>query len=449
MADARNDRRLKRLALLFTISFACSGAFAGEVAPASAVVGGLRRAASLGAALNGDAGRVVIAAVGPGSSAAAMGLQPGDTVVSADGTAIAEPAALVATVAGKRAGDPLTLVISRDGKTLTVTGKLLARPLERQDAYDIEYGSVEAGGSKRRVIVTKPRGGGRHAAVLLIGGIGCYSLDGLLRPAELREPYAKILDELTRAGYVTMRVEKSGMGDSEGPPCADPRADFNSEVAAYEAGLAQLGSYDFVDAHKLFIFAHSIGPLVAARIASEHPIRGIVVAETIGTSWLEYDLANVRRQLLLGGMAYDDVDRRMRRHELCAHRYYIDKQTPEQIVASDPACAGDLQQPAPYTYMQQLGSLDLAPLWKKIDAPVLIFYGTADFVTDDSQHQYLREMINSFHKGRAKYTTIEGMDHGLLLAGTQRASYEGTSQGAFAGQLLDDTLQFFRQVAGE
>jgi alpha-beta hydrolase superfamily lysophospholipase len=148
-------------------------------------------------------------------------------------------------------------------------------------------------------------------------------------------------------------------------------------------------------------------------------------------------------------MTYDEVDRRMRRHELCAHRYYIDKQTPEQIVASDPACAGDLQAPAPYTYMQQLGSLDLAPLWKKIDAPVLIFYGTADFVTDDSQHQYLRDMINNFHKGRAKYTTIEGMDHGLLLAGTQRASYEGTSQPAFAEQLLNDTLQFFQQVAAE
>jgi len=448
MADARNDRRSKRLALLFTISFVCSGAFAGEVAPASAVVGGLRRAASLGAALHADEGKVVIDAVGPGSSAEAMGLQPGDTVVSADGTAIAEPAALVATVARKRAGDPLTLVVRRDGKTLTVSGKLLPKPLERQEAYDIEYGSVEAGGSKRRVIVTKPRGGARHAAVLLIGGIGCYSLDGLLRPAELREPYAKILDGLTRAGFVTMRVEKSGMGDSEGPPCTDPRADFNNEVAAYEAGLAQLGSYDYVDAQKLFLFAHSIGPLVAARIASEHPVRGIVVAETIGTSWLEYDLTNVRRQLLLSGVPYDEVDRRVRHHEVCAHRYYIEKQTPEQIVAADKSCAGDVEAPAPHTYMQQVGSLDLAPLWKKIDAPVLIVYGTADFVTDAYQHHYLRDMINAFHPGRATYVEIEGMDHGLVLAGSQKASLEGKSTPPFAQRLADELLRFFNGARG-
>ena len=36
-------------------------------------------------------------------------------------------------------------------------------------------------GAKRRVIVTRPHGAGKRPAVLLIGGIGCYSLDGLLR----------------------------------------------------------------------------------------------------------------------------------------------------------------------------------------------------------------------------------------------------------------------------
>src|SRR5689334_19062581 len=55
---------------------------------------------------------------------------------------------------------------------------------------------------------------GKHPAVLMIGGIGCYALDGLLGPAKLQQPYAQLLDAWTRAGYVTMRVEKSGMGDS-------------------------------------------------------------------------------------------------------------------------------------------------------------------------------------------------------------------------------------------
>ena len=384
----------------------------------------------------------------PGSTAEKMGLQHGDVVVSVDGAPVAQPAALVSAIVKKRAGDPVTLVIRRGGEALTKQGNVVALPLELQADYDIDYGNVDAGGAKRRVIVTRPKSAGRHPAVMLIGGIGCYSLDGLLRPAELRQPYAKILDALTRAGYVTMRVEKSGIGDSEGPPCSDPRSDFDAEVRGYAAGLKQLQSMDSVDARNMFLFAHSIGPLIAARIAAENPVRGIAVAETVGTSWMEYDLTNTRRQLLLSGSPYDDVDLRMRHHEVCVHRYYVEKQTPDQIVAADKTCADEIGAPAPYTYMQQVDSLDLAPLWKKIEAPVLIFYGTADFVTDDYQHRYLRDMINAFHPGHATYIPIEGMDHGLQLAGTQKASMEGKAPAPFAQRVVDETLRFFNGLRG-
>jgi len=433
---------LKRLQVLTLIILAGSLS-AGEVAPAANVVAGLPRAASLGAAFKPVEGAVVIDAVAPGSTAARMALQPGDVVVSIDGTTIGDAAALPALVSKKRAGESIAIVVRRGEQIVTMSGTLLPKPLEQQPGYDVDYGSVTAGGSRRRVIVTKPQGDAKRPAVLLIGGLGCYSLDGLLRPAELRQPYAKILDALTRAGYVTMRVEKSGMGDSEGPACSDPRADFNAEVESFAAGLRQLESYDFVDPQRVFLFTHSIGPLVAAQIASVHPVRGIVVAETVGTGWLEYDLTNRRRQLLLRGLPYDQVERSVRHHEVCAHRFFIEKQTPEQIVAADKTCEADLQAPQPYTYMQQVGSLDLAALWKKIDVPVLIIYGTADFVTDDYQSQYLRDMINSFHAGRATYVKIEGMDHGLLLAGTQKASFEGESEPPFAEPLATETLRFF------
>src|SRR4029434_34021 len=53
-------------------------AVGGEMVPSSDVVGGLRRAARLGAALEPAEGGVAIPAVGPGTSAEKMGLQPGD-----------------------------------------------------------------------------------------------------------------------------------------------------------------------------------------------------------------------------------------------------------------------------------------------------------------------------------------------------------------------------------
>ncbi len=48
----------------------------------------------------------------------------------------------------------------------------------------------------------------------------------------------------------------------------------------------------------------------------------------------------------------------MKHHEICAHRYYVEKQT-------DPRCADELRFPAPNTYMQLVAALDLTALWKK------------------------------------------------------------------------------------
>lgn len=437
---------MKRTGLLWAVLLIGPSIAGAAAIPSPDTVGGLRRAPSLGVALDTSTGRVTITAVGPGSAAERMGLRPQDVIESADQKTIGDAVSFRDTLARKRAGDPLTVAARRGSDTLMLAGTLAAPPLEHQADYEIEYGHVAVDGAKRRVIVTRPRIAGKHPAVLLIGGIGCYSLDGLLRPNELREPYAKVLDGLTRAGYVTMRVEKTGIGDSEGVPCADPRADFDAEVRGFRAGLQHLESMEAVDRRQVFIFAHSIGPLVAARIAAEHAVRGIAVAETIGTSWIEYDLVNMRRQLVLGGMPYDEVERRMRKHEGCVRALYVEKKAPEEILKADKACAGDLQAPAPYTYMQQLGSLDLAALWKRIDAPVLIFYGTADFVTDSYQHEYLRDMINSFHPGRASYVVIEGMDHGMTLAGTQKASLAGAPDAPFAQRVLDETIRFFERA---
>ena len=64
-------------------------------------------------------------------------------------------------------------------------------------------------------IITRPKTPGKHPAVFLIDGLGCYSLDNL-KPDD---PFFQLLSGLTQRGYVTMRVDKNGEGKSGGPPC--------------------------------------------------------------------------------------------------------------------------------------------------------------------------------------------------------------------------------------
>jgi len=59
--------------------------------------------------------------------------------------------------------------------------------------------------------------------------------------------YGPILSALVKEGFVTMRVEKTGEGDSEGPTCTDLKATAELEAKGYTAALDTLSSYDFVD----------------------------------------------------------------------------------------------------------------------------------------------------------------------------------------------------------
>jgi pimeloyl-ACP methyl ester carboxylesterase len=290
---------------------------------------------------------------------------------------------------------------------------------------DILHGTVEIDGAKYQTILTKPKAGGRHPAVLLIAGLGCYSLANL-KPDDI---YAQLLYGLTRRGYVTMRVDKNGEGASEGPPCASQQSDLRLAVRRSLAGLNWLAAADFVDPHSIFILAHSIGPLEGVLVAQHFPVRGFIAAETIGKSWFEYQLENARRQMLLVGQPYDAADRFVRTLEKCQHRFLVDKQWPEEILKDSPQCADAVNTfGVSAAYLQQIADLDLAVEWKKVDVPVLVTWGTSDPTTTAEESTYLVTMINSFHPGRATYAEFPGMGHGLDLSASPRAWLEAVQK---------------------
>jgi pimeloyl-ACP methyl ester carboxylesterase len=100
--------------------------------------------------------------------------------------------------------------------------------------------------------------------------------------------------------------------------------------------------------------------------------------------------------------------------------------------------------------MHQLAELNLAEMWKKVDAPTLIIYGRSDFLTSAEEHVYLRDMVNRFHPGKATYVEIEGMDHYFERAASQKESLDrlGNRQaapGEFDERVLTETLRWLKQ----
>lgn len=382
--------------------------------------GGLPRHAVLGASGAAAPGGVEIIAVRPGSAAEQAGLRVGDVVHSIGGAPVSDAAQFLSIVKPQPTGRPSVFIVERNGKTFGLRVVLSPATDEHDPNVMTRYGSVKIGGSLRRTLVTFPVAvRGPRAALLLVGGIGCYSVDVASDP---QDAYLRLAHDLGARGFVVMRLEKSGVGDSQGPPCAT--TDFNDELRSYAVALRALRADPDVQPAHIYVLGHSIGSAIAPRLAIEQPVAGVIMLEGFGRNWVEYELWNLRRQLELGGDAPDQVDAKLAEKEICMHRLLIEKEPETAIEQTMPSCKEHNAYPAPATYLQEVAALDVAEPWTKLSVPVLAVYGTGDFVTAEADHKRVVDIVNARHPGSAVLRLVPGMDHHLDVAGTPQQAYD-------------------------
>jgi alpha-beta hydrolase superfamily lysophospholipase len=344
-----------------------------------------------------------------GSTAQAADIHTGDELLTINCESVSSPEQITELERKFRAGSTVQFAVRRAQETLMKSTSAVALPMERNDGVDALYKTVNADGVLYRAIITKPRDNEKHSAVLLIGGLGCYSLD----PMNPNGAYAHVLLSLTHHGFVTMRIDKSGEGDSEGPPCESDTATLDLAAKRSIAGVEALRGYDFVDPTHVFIFAHSLGPTEGALVVGHAQIRGFIAAETIGTSWFEYQLEIARSQSLLLGQSYAEVEAFSRKNMKCLSLFYLQGLAEADVVKTEPDCKDDLPSQAgmPASYFRGVGEVNLANAWQHVDFPVLVTYGNSDPLTSKEQSMYLVNLINSVHPGRATYMEFAHMSH--------------------------------------
>jgi pimeloyl-ACP methyl ester carboxylesterase len=384
----------------------------------------LPRRGVLGVSAVDRSGGVTIAAVIPALPGEAAGLRRDDVIASVDGAHVATVAEFLAKLR-RPGGQPVSLGIVRGGSPMTVRVVLGETARETDPAVDTLYGAVDVDHSWRRTLVTVPHGAtGKHPAVLVVGGIGCFSVDVA---SNAQDAYMRLTHDLSRRGFVTMRLEKSGVGDSQGPPCRS--VDFLAESASYGVAFDALRNDSAVDPAHVYVVGHSIGSLIGPRLALQKPVAGLVVAEGVGVDWIEYELLNSRRQEALGGATPAEVDSALLLKELCMHRLLVEKQPRETLLRDQPACKDYIAYPTGDDYFRELVTLNVAEPWTKLSIPVLAVYGTADFVTDEADHRRIVDIVNGVHPGAATLDVIPGMDHNLVNAGSPKASLERSAKG--------------------
>ncbi len=402
--------------------------------------GGLKRGAFFGARIRSveeearkrlrlDAGTgIAIEQVIPGSTAEAARFQAGDVLVALDGVKITGVGVFVRMIGGRKAGDGVTIDLRRGDAARKEKVTLKGRPLETSDAFEVIYGAVPSRAGRLRTILTRPKGAGKHPALFLIQGVGLFSVDNPIGPLA---SYKTIADDFTRHGYVTLRVDKPGCGDSEGGPARD--VDFDTELDGYRQALRMLKARSDVDAEKVFLFGHSMGGVMAPLLASEVPVQGIVVYGTIARTWTEYMLENSRRQLELANTDPSAIDRQLRDDAALLTYLYAEKLSPREIVARHPRLRSLLEQTITedryfvdrsLTFFRQLADKNLGAAWESFTGHALAIWGKADFVSHDDDHALIARIVNRGHPGHGTFLALDGIDHGFNKAASRPESFQ-------------------------
>lgn len=404
-----------------------------------------------------------VQAVLPGLSAQALGARVGDVITTADGQAVASMPQLLAWLATKPAGSSVRLTVLRDGRTLDLSGTLVERPREAaSDRYLVEYGHVHAVRGRQRTLLSTPLpavAGQRHPALLFVQGVTLSSID---QPLTDPNAYSRIVAAFANSGFVTMRVEKPGVGDSEGGPSAT--VDFEQELDGYRQALKALRARPDVDPSRIFIFGHSMGGLWAPLLASEVPIRGIAVAGTGFRTWIEYALENTRRQSLLGGATAAAVHDEITRLAPLLTGFFAQRLTPAQLREQHPGAkdllddlfeAGDtLHAGRALPFWHQVNALNLPAAWAKAHAngapQVLALWGEHDFLVNGLDHRLLADHLNGLRAGSAQARMLKNTDHAFLQTRSQADSFKhwGQPGKAFNSSVIRALDTWIRPLAG-
>jgi len=325
-------------------------------------------------------------------------------------------------------------------------------PREQPKDIQVLYDVVDAHEATLRSLVTSPIGNTRKLpAILFLQGFDCASIEWPLLESN---PVRELIYRLTRAGFVVMRSEKSGVGDSTGTACRD--VGFRDEVSLFTSALRKLKSYDFVDSHNVFLFGYSAGGWVAPLVAAAEPVKGIVVYGTVVRPYAEYFVENWRRNRWLRSQPdlpqLEDDQRLVAQllHYLLAEKISVREATarhPELTAIAKGLFPGDdehLLGLRSLQHFRELNDENVGRVWASLDIPVLALIGGFDIRTLPLDHEYIAAIVNARHPGKGSWRLLPKMDHGFALHESLKESVAHEFVGPLGEEVVEQTVKWMQ-----
>lgn len=314
----------------------------------------------------------------------------------------------------------------------TFEGDILPRkvktPRETYPNVDVIYDSVTTPhGERLRTIITKQHEAREKLpAIFVAGWLSCDSVEA---PPD-KEPGPGLVHHDATAlafreiaqlpGFCFFRVDKQGVGDSEGN-CTEN--DFESELSGYRAAFRALKNYDFIDTNQIYILGISNGagfaPLIPETEPEQAQVRGYVVVGGWVKTWFEHMLEIERRRFGLMGTSPGEVNNRMKAAASLYHDWLIKNKAVEEILREH----RELEElwpegkdhahlyGRPLAFYQQLQNLNLAAAWSRVKVPTLVLHGQFDWIMSREDHELIAQYVNANRPGAAHFIEVPDMGH--------------------------------------
>jgi alpha-beta hydrolase superfamily lysophospholipase len=315
----------------------------------------------------------------------------------------------------------LCCVLSLPAAARIVQGPTGDRPREHfQNAAAIYDWVRDSHGTRLRTIVTRPNS--RDSRIPVIFFVGWLSCDSVEYTHGETDAFGAIFWRLIEtSGYATMRIDKPGVGESEG---ARKRTDFLTELSGYRAEFDSLRKYRFIDLDRVFVVGLSNGGGTSPLVAQGRSVRGYIAASSWGRTWYEHMLELERVRLTNeGSKSPSEINSALKQFAGFYSSFLIHKMAPGEIIKAHPEWAElwydepDGQYGRCAQFYQQLQDLNLGETWSAVNVPVLVLHGTADTIISHADSVEIANIVNRTHPGKAQFTNIAEADHLLSIHG--------------------------------
>ena len=295
-----------------------------------------------------------------------------------------------------------------------------------EEDFPVGEGDVSLGGT-----LTLPKGEGPFPAVVLVHGSGPHDRDETIGP---NHPFRDIAHALAERGVAVLRYDKRTKAHPEAFASGDFTVDDETVDDAVRA-VSQLRAAVRIDPQHVFLVGHSLGAMMAPRIAQRAPdLAGLVLLAAPARPLQDIVVEQVRYLAELDGKisSHEQAD-----IDALAMKAFAVASLSEDVPAADTLLG------LPARYWIDLRDYDPVAIAATLTQPILLVQGGRDYqVTVDGDFARWRAAFAG--DARVQFALHPALNHLMIAGDGSPGPAEYASAGHVDDAVIDDVVTFMR-----